>query len=123
MVAISLSYEQIIFFKVMKSSALILPVLATTGYVSAAPAKRATTPSVTPNVTQILQYALTLEHLEDTFYKQGLAQFDESAFEAAGMPSWARGRFVQIGEHETSHVEFLTSVLGDDAVEACTYSL
>jgi len=33
---------------------------------------------------QILNYALTLEHLEDVFYKQGLANFTQAQFAAAG---------------------------------------
>lgn len=77
----------------------------------------------TPTVTQILQYALTLEHLEATYYAGALAKFDEAAFLAARLPVWARGRFEQIGEHEKTHVSFLTTALGADAVAACNYSL
>ncbi|KAG9014769.1 hypothetical protein FRB94_010616 [Tulasnella sp. JGI-2019a] len=32
----------------------------------------------------VLQYALTLEHLENTFYKEALDKFDEDAFKSAG---------------------------------------
>jgi hypothetical protein len=73
--------------------------------------------------TVILQYALTLEHLEDAFYHQALDKFDAAAFKKAGFPSWVRGRFSQIAEHEASHVAFLTSALGSEAVPACTYKL
>lgn len=73
--------------------------------------------------TQVLQFALTLEHLEDTFYRQGLARFNDAAFEKAGYPSWVRGRFEQIAEHEATHVAFLTSALGSAAPAACTYKL
>jgi hypothetical protein len=76
-----------------------------------------------PPDTAILQYALTLEHLEDTFYHQALAKFDANAFKKAGFPDWVRGRFSQIAEHEASHVAFLTTALGADAVPACEYSL
>jgi rubrerythrin len=73
--------------------------------------------------TVILQYALTLEHLEDTFYHQALSKFDDKAFKKAGFPSWVRGRFAQIAEQEASHVAFLTTALGADAVPACSYKL
>jgi hypothetical protein len=71
----------------------------------------------------VLQYALTLEHLENAFYSGALAKFDASAFERAGFPSWVRGRFAQIGEHEASHVAFLEKALGDKATKPCTYKL
>lgn len=76
-----------------------------------------------PTVTDILNYALTLEHLEKAFYQEGLSHFDDKAFKDAGMPSWERGRIVQIGQHESSHVKFLKGALGDGATQACTYSL
>ncbi|KAH8111505.1 ferritin-like domain-containing protein [Phellopilus nigrolimitatus] len=75
-----------------------------------------------PTQTQILQYALTLEHLESTFYSEYLAKFDEPAFENAGFEPWVRGRFKQIAQHEAAHVGLLTDALGKDAVAACTYS-
>ncbi|KAL0950675.1 hypothetical protein HGRIS_007459 [Hohenbuehelia grisea] len=69
----------------------------------------------------ILNYALTLEHLENAFYAGALAKFDEKAFAAAGLPPWARGRFVQVGKHEQQHVEFLSAALGDKATKPCEY--
>ncbi|KAI5123180.1 hypothetical protein M0805_003947 [Coniferiporia weirii] len=74
------------------------------------------------NDTQILQYALTLEHLESAFYQQGLAQYSDSDFTDAGLPSWVRGRFAQIGQHEMTHVQTLNASLGNDTVGACNYS-
>jgi hypothetical protein len=35
-----------------------------------------------------LQYALTLEHLEDFFYQNFLGQFSQEDFAAAGQPEW-----------------------------------
>ncbi|KIM32327.1 hypothetical protein M408DRAFT_316167 [Serendipita vermifera MAFF 305830] len=75
-----------------------------------------------PTDLDILQYALTLEHLENAFYSGALSQFDAAAFEAAGYKSWVRERFQQIANHEASHVEFLSGALGDAATKACTYS-
>ncbi|KAJ9118431.1 hypothetical protein QFC24_006262 [Naganishia onofrii] len=71
--------------------------------------------------TTILNYALTLEHLENAFYKGALEQFDAAAFTAAGFPTWVRERFSQIAEHEASHVALLSGALGSAAVQPCTY--
>ena len=56
------------------------------------------------SVGDVLNYALTLEYLEDAFYKQGLM--------AEGLiPENRRVIFQQISKHESAHVEFLLSVL------------
>ena len=73
--------------------------------------------------TQTLQFALTLEHIESTFYQEALAKFDASAFQEAGYADWVRGRFEQISQHEQTHVAFLTDALGNNSVAACNYSL
>lgn len=72
--------------------------------------------------TTVLNFALTLEHLESTFYNEGLAKFDEKAFEDAGYPFWVRGRYEQIAGHEATHVQALTAALGDKATKACEYN-
>jgi hypothetical protein len=72
--------------------------------------------------TTVLNYALTLEHIEYAFYTGALAKFDEKCFEEAGLPWGTRDRFVQIAAHETVHVELLTGALGDQAVQPCQYS-
>lgn len=79
--------------------------------------KRATTPTE----IQILNFALTLEHLESAFYSEFLPKFTASDFTSAGFESFVRGRLVQIGSHEAQHVSFLESALGGNATKACTY--
>ncbi|KZP06661.1 hypothetical protein FIBSPDRAFT_804720 [Athelia psychrophila] len=86
---------------------------------SAAPAKRA---SSAIDDTTVLNFALTLEHLENAFYSGALAKYDAKAFTDAGMPSYARGRFVEIGMHEAAHVKFLSGALGANATQPCNYT-
>ncbi|KAF8598929.1 hypothetical protein BDV93DRAFT_592558 [Ceratobasidium sp. AG-I] len=74
-----------------------------------------------PPDLDILNYALTLEHLENAFYKGALEKFDAKAFEKAGFEPFVRGRFQQIADHEATHVSFLAGVLGDKATKPCTY--
>ena len=80
-------------------------------------------PPADPTDEQILNFALTLEHLENAFYNEALGRFDQGAFERAGFPAFARGRFNQIKNHETTHVQHLTDALGGNAVQPCTYKL
>jgi len=73
----------------------------------------------------ILQYALTLEHLEDTFYRQGLSNFSASDFTDAGFDSSVRERISTISSDETTHVAFLTTALtslNQTPVAACEYA-
>ncbi|KAH9903209.1 ferritin-like domain-containing protein [Cubamyces lactineus] len=76
----------------------------------------------TPTDVSVLSFALTLEHLENAFYTQGLAKYSESDFQKDGLPPWARGRFVQIAQHESEHVKYLTEALGDRAPQPCEYN-
>jgi len=74
--------------------------------------------------TDILNYALTLEHLEAAFYQEGLAKFSQQAFDEAGFKGQVREYFVHIGGHENTHVDVLTSViksLKQTPVPACKY--
>ncbi|KAF9509167.1 hypothetical protein BS47DRAFT_1349549 [Hydnum rufescens UP504] len=98
----------------MKFTAILL---LSTAYVVATPLKREG-----PTDIQILQYALTLEHLENSFYYGALDKFDEDTFTKAGLPAWARGRFQQIADHEATHVSALTSAIGAGATAPCNYS-
>jgi Ferritin-like domain len=75
---------------------------------------------------QVLNYALTLEHLENAFYAGALARFDDKAFRDAGLPSEARVRFSEVAFHEATHVLALRAalaLLGGQATQPCTYYL
>lgn len=61
------------------------------------------------SVTEVLNFALTLEYLEDEFYKAALG--------ASGLiPDADRTIFTQISKHESAHVAFLKTALGSSAV-------
>ncbi len=68
----------------------------------------------------VLNYALTLEHLEAAFYQQaGDYEFTEDGFGNS-----ITDNLTIIGEHETAHVDTLTAVitdLGGEPVEAAEY--
>jgi len=76
-----------------------------------------------PADIDILNFALTLEHIENAFYSQGLSKFTQEDFVHAGFPNWSYGRFKQIAAHESAHVKFLETTLGDKATKPCTYKL
>lgn len=102
----------------MKSA---IAVAALAAVASAAPTKRAS--AITDAV--ILNYALTLEHLENTFYRQGLANFTEADFKAAGFGSDVYSRISTIASDEATHVSFLSGALtaaGAVPVKECTYA-
>ncbi|EON66339.1 hypothetical protein W97_05436 [Coniosporium apollinis CBS 100218] len=103
----------------MKFSATTIVAFA--GLAAAAPTKRQSGPTD----ADILNYALTLEHLEDTFYREGLANFTQADFEAAGYDETFYGNLKRISSDESTHVSFLTGALkaaGATPVEACQYA-
>ena len=72
----------------------------------------------------IFNYALTLEHLENAFYRDGLAEFDAGAFATAGFDPQVREYLVAIGEHEQAHVDAITAAIdqaGGTPVEEAAY--
>jgi hypothetical protein len=65
--------------------------------------------ATTPGALDVLNFALTLEYLENEFYKKGNST-------ANLIPSTDAAIFAQIGKHETQHVNFLLTALGSKAV-------
>jgi rubrerythrin len=60
-------------------------------------------------IADVLNFALTLEYLEDEFYRTALNSSNL-------IPNATRSVFAQISRHETAHVALLRSVLGGKAV-------
>ncbi|KAJ5560134.1 ferritin-like domain-containing protein [Penicillium frequentans] len=73
----------------------------------------------------ILNYALTLEHLEATFYAQGLQNYSQADFVNAGYADPFYNNLLKVASDEKEHVSFLTSALqaaGAPATAECTYA-
>ena len=106
------------------SAVLVVALLSLLG-ASPAWAQTAAQLSAAADLT-VLNYALTLENLESTFYNQGLAAFNSAAFVTAGYNSSVYGYLQMVQAHENSHVAFLTAAINaaspNSAVPACTYN-
>ncbi|RMJ21558.1 hypothetical protein PHISP_07578 [Aspergillus sp. HF37] len=90
------------------------------GLVHSNPVKKQNVPDAA-----VLNYALTLEHLEATFYAEGLKNYTHQDFLDAGFPDPFYFDLTQVASDEKAHVQFLTKALnavGADPVEPCTYS-
>ncbi|KAG9070282.1 hypothetical protein KI688_009621 [Linnemannia hyalina] len=101
----------------------IASAIAATSMVMAAPIRHPSKHGKATDI-EILNFALTLEHLESEFYTQGLHKFGPDAFADYHLDHKIRERFVHIGEHESTHVTVLTKViesLGGKPVPKCTY--
>ena len=61
----------------------------------------------------VLNYALTLEHLEHAFYRDGLEEFTAEDFTAAGYSANVYDYFGMIRDHEQEHVDTITKVITD----------
>jgi hypothetical protein len=66
------------------------------------------------SVQDVLNFALTLEYLEDDYYQKGNAA-------ANLIPAADKAIFTQIGKHETAHVALLKGALGAAAVAKPTF--
>lgn len=104
----------------MKAAAIFASIVGLATVQGAAVEKRQT-----PNIDGvILNYALTLEHLENAFYKEGLKNFTQEQFAAAGFGGQFYSNLQEISKDESTHVSFLTTALttaGIGAVAPCVY--
>lgn len=76
------------------------------------------------SVVDVLNYALTLEHLESAFYRDGLAAIGVDGITALGFQASVFDALTEIGAHESAHVTTLTDVvtqLGGEPVAEATY--
>lgn len=78
-------------------TAISLGALASAPLVLAAASRQAFAQGLPQEIVDTLNFALTLEHLEDTFYRKGLAN-------EALIPAEYRDVFQHIGLHEAQHV-------------------
>ncbi|KAJ5716729.1 hypothetical protein N7493_008640 [Penicillium malachiteum] len=73
----------------------------------------------------ILNYALTLEHIEAVFYEEGLKNYTQADFVNAGMEDPFYANLRSVGMDEQTHEQFLTQALtaaGAQPVARCNYS-
>ncbi|KAI9649018.1 hypothetical protein NHQ30_001584 [Ciborinia camelliae] len=102
------------------SSTTLVAIASILNVASAFPTKR----QAAPTDADILQYALTLEHLENAFYKKALSEMPEQMWLDSNFSSSFYEQLKFIAHDEESHVVFLQSGLtaaGAAPVAACEY--
>ncbi|KAH6679466.1 ferritin-like domain-containing protein [Halenospora varia] len=116
-------------------SSIILALIAGSSLAAASPITKRDTPTAIDynappggDIT-ILNYALTLEYLEREFYRQGLANYTQAQFVAAGFPDPFYANLKEIYYDEQllihnlkTHISTLTGALGTAAVHEAKYS-
>ena len=70
-------------------------------------------PMMLETPVDVLNYALTLEHLEYAFYRDGLEAFSADDFTSAGYADNVYEWFGIIRDHELEHVNVITQVVTD----------
>lgn len=117
----------------MRSSALaggglvVISILGASGVAAQGEASPAASPVAEPvfsSDVDVLNFALTLEHLETAFYRDGLAAIGAAGITVLGFQQGVFDRLGEIAAHEAAHVETLTSVitqLGGEPVAEATY--
>lgn len=80
-----------------------------------ASAQMESTPEEAPfeSPVDVLNFALTLEHIEAAFYRDGLAAIGREGITEWGFLDSVFDNLVLIGEHEAEHVTVLTQVVTD----------
>lgn len=93
----------------LADAALRLGVIASAPLILALSARHAFGADLPEQIVDTLNFALSLEHIEDAFYR--------TALDAKLIPDERKVVFQQIGLHEAAHVALLESVLGAAAVK------
>ncbi len=91
------------------SAAISLGLFASAPLVLAAASSEVFGAALPKQIVDTLNFALTLEHIEDAFYR--------TALEKNFIPKEHQEVFTNIGLHEAQHVKFLSGALGSAAVK------
>ncbi|MGC4108732.1 MAG: ferritin-like domain-containing protein [Thermomicrobiales bacterium] len=104
-----------------------ISILGASGVAAQREASPVASPAMEPTFTSdvdVLNYALTLEHLETAFYRDGLAAIGARGITGLGFQEGVFDRLSEIAAHEAAHVTTLTDVitqLGGKPVAEATY--